>query len=121
MRHDLAPLTGRTVVDPERLHLALTTVVHDGLALEDQEAIVGEAEIAAAVFDHRGYPAGAVGVVGPVERLVPEGKASAALVGRRPRNRPRVVPRHGRRPGGRARLSPPGASIGCPHRIGLRS
>ena len=56
-----------------------TTVVHDGLALEDQEAIVGEAEIAAAVFDHRGYPAGAVGVVGPVERLVPEGKASAAL------------------------------------------
>ncbi len=79
VRHDLAPLTGRTVVDPERLHLALTTVVHDGLALEDQEAIVGEAEIAAAVFDHRGYPAGAVGVVGPVERLVPEGTASAAL------------------------------------------
>jgi DNA-binding IclR family transcriptional regulator len=79
VRHDLAPLTGRTVVDPERLHLVLTTVVHDGLAVEDQEAIVGEAEIAAAVFDHHGYPAGAVGVVGPVERLVPDGQASTVL------------------------------------------
>ena len=47
------------------------------MAIEDQEAIVGEAEIAAPVFDHRGRPVGAIGVVGPVERLLVEGTSSS--------------------------------------------
>ena len=38
----------------------------EGTALEDGEAIVGEAEIAAPVFDDRGHSVGAIGVVGPV-------------------------------------------------------
>ncbi len=54
---------------------ALADVVRDGVALEDQEAVVGEAEIAAAVFDHLGHPAGAIGVVGSLERLMPDGPA----------------------------------------------
>ena len=41
--------------------------------MDDQEAIVGEAGIAAAVFDHRGQPVGAIGVTGAVERLLPSG------------------------------------------------
>ena len=79
MRTELRPLTGRTVTDPDRLAATFDSIVRDGLAIEDQEAIVGEAEIAAAVFDHRGHPAGAVGVVGPVERLIVEGQAAATL------------------------------------------
>ena len=59
---------------------AVDGVAEDGIAVEDQEAIVGEAEIAAAVFDHRGHPAGAIGVVGPVERLIPNGGPSPSLV-----------------------------------------
>ncbi len=73
------PLTGRTLVDPVALEAALIEVATRGIAVEDQEAIVGEAEIAAPVFDHRGHPVGSIGVVGPVERLHPDG-ASASLV-----------------------------------------
>jgi len=69
----MAPLTGRTITDPERLEEALAHVVADGIAIEDQEAIVGEAEIAATVFDHRGRAVGAIGVVGAVDRLLPDG------------------------------------------------
>jgi DNA-binding IclR family transcriptional regulator len=76
---ELTPLTGRTTVDPARLREELERVVAAGVAAEDQEAIVGEAEIAAAVFDHRGAPAGAIGVVGPVERVAPDGPAPALV------------------------------------------
>jgi DNA-binding IclR family transcriptional regulator len=77
---ELMPLTGRTVTDPEVLEAALTAVSEEGTALEDEEAIVGEAEIAAPVFDDRGHSVGAIGVVGPVERLLPEGRQAAAVV-----------------------------------------
>jgi DNA-binding IclR family transcriptional regulator len=73
LREPLNPLTGRTAVDPEAVRDGLLQVVVDGVALEDQEAVVGEAEIAATVFDHRGHPAGAIGVAGSVERLMPDG------------------------------------------------
>lgn len=75
----LPALTGRTITDPERLREELAGVTRDGYALEDQEAIVGEVEIAAPVFDHRGMPAGALGLVGPVERLAPEGHPAPAF------------------------------------------
>ncbi len=76
----LAALTGRTITDPTELAAALDRIVAEGIATEDQEAIVGEAEIAGAVFDHRGHPVGAVGVVGTVERLMPDGPAPALMV-----------------------------------------
>jgi DNA-binding IclR family transcriptional regulator len=67
----LERLTGRTMTDPAALKRALDRIVRSGVATGNQEAIIGEAEIAAAVFDHRGAPVGAVGVAGPVERLLP--------------------------------------------------
>ena len=70
----LMRLTGRTIVDPAELRRSLETVHADGLAFEDQEAVIGEAEVAAPIFDHDGHPVGAIGVVGPVERLLPAGE-----------------------------------------------
>jgi DNA-binding IclR family transcriptional regulator len=76
---DLSPLTGRTMTEPSLLRAALEEISTLGVAVEDQEAVVGEAEIASPVFDHRGEPAGAIGVVGPVERLLPDGPAPALI------------------------------------------
>ena len=69
-----ARLTGRTVVDAGDLRRALDRIRHDGVAIEDQEAVIGEAEIAAPVFGHDAHAVGAIGVVGPVERLLPGGE-----------------------------------------------
>lgn len=76
---DLLRLTGRTIVEHDALRRELESVARSGVSVEDQEAVVGEAEIAAPVFDHRGRPAGAIGVVGPVERLMPS-EPDAAIV-----------------------------------------
>jgi DNA-binding IclR family transcriptional regulator len=77
---ELPPLTGRTVTEPAALAAALDSVAAEGSALEDEEAIVGEAEIAAPVFDDLVHSVGAIGVVGPAERLVQGGKPAPALV-----------------------------------------
>lgn len=70
----LPRLTGRTIVEPDQLRTALESIRREGHALEDQEAVIGEAELAAPVIDHDGHAVGAIGVVGPVERLLPEGR-----------------------------------------------
>jgi DNA-binding IclR family transcriptional regulator len=72
----LPRLTGRTLTNRAALDAELGRVVEGGVALEDQEAIVGEAGVAAALFDHRGAVVGAIGVAGPVERLLPDGPAA---------------------------------------------
>ena len=77
---DLIALTGRTVIDGAILDATLTEIARVGVALEDGEAIIGEAEIAAPVFDDMGHSVGAIGVVGPVERLVREGRPAAAVL-----------------------------------------
>lgn len=77
---DLVALTGRTVIDGATLDTVLTEIAREGVALEDGEAIVGEAEIAAPVFDDMGHSVGAIGVVGPVERLVREGRPAMAVL-----------------------------------------
>jgi DNA-binding IclR family transcriptional regulator len=77
----LPRLTGRTLVDRRELERALERIRRDGVAIEDQEAIIGEAEIAAAVVDHAGHAVGAIGVVGPVERLLVDGFARPDLAG----------------------------------------
>ena len=73
LRFERVPLTGRTIVDEVALDEALAAVRRDGFAIEDQEAVLGEAEVAAAVLDHVGVPIGAIGVVGPAGRLLPDG------------------------------------------------
>ena len=76
----LPQLTGRTIVDPHALALSLDSIALAGFATEDQEALIGEAELASAVFDHRGHPVGAIGVAGPAERVMPSGPANALVV-----------------------------------------
>jgi len=71
----LPRLTGRTIADPHELAEALDAVAADGVAYEDQEAIVGEAEIAAPILDHRLLAVGAIGVAGPAGRLLERGRA----------------------------------------------
>jgi DNA-binding IclR family transcriptional regulator len=69
----LPRLTGTTITVKRSLDADLKRARTAGVAVDDQEAIVGEAGIAAAVFDHRGLPVGAIGVTGAVERLLPSG------------------------------------------------
>ncbi|HXF37091.1 MAG TPA: IclR family transcriptional regulator [Actinomycetota bacterium] len=75
----LPRLTGRTITERSLLGVELERVTRMGMALEDEEAIVGEGGIAAAVFDHLGEPVGAIGVAGPVERVFPEGPAEGLV------------------------------------------
>jgi DNA-binding IclR family transcriptional regulator len=66
----LRALTGRTRTTPEAVRKALAAAADKGVAVENQEANVGDAGIAAAVFDHSGRPVGSIGVVGPADRLL---------------------------------------------------
>jgi DNA-binding IclR family transcriptional regulator len=62
-RLPLPKLTGRTIVDPKRLTAQLEQVREGGLASASDEAILGEAELAAPIFDAEDAVVGAVGVV----------------------------------------------------------
>jgi DNA-binding IclR family transcriptional regulator len=66
---ELAMLTGETVVDPLALLEQLERVTAVGYAVESGEAAIGDAGIAAPVLDRDGV-VGAIGLVGPVERLL---------------------------------------------------
>lgn len=66
----LRALTGRTRTTPEAVRKALGSVRDKGFAVENQEANVGDAGIAAAIHDHSGRAVGSLGVVGPAERLL---------------------------------------------------
>ena len=70
---ELTVLTGASITDPHALAEQMEQVRRTGFALEDQEAALGDAGIAAPVFDRSGDVVGAIGVVGAVERLSGEG------------------------------------------------
>jgi DNA-binding IclR family transcriptional regulator len=65
----LPVLTGSTITDPARLAEELAEARRSGYAVEDGEAAIGDAGIAAPVFDRDGA-VGAIGLIGPVERLL---------------------------------------------------
>jgi DNA-binding IclR family transcriptional regulator len=67
---DLAPLTGHTRTTRAALGRSLAQVRKHGYAVEDQEATVGDAGLAAPIFGRDTVVAGAVGVVGAAERLL---------------------------------------------------
>lgn len=67
---NLAKLTGAGVDDPAELDRQMREVRAVGHASDAQEAMLGEASIAAPVFDNTGAVAGAIGVVGAVERIL---------------------------------------------------
>jgi DNA-binding IclR family transcriptional regulator len=73
MAAGLAPLTGRTKTTRAALSRALAQVRKNGYAVEDQEATVGDAGVAAPIMNRHGTVAGAIGVVGPAERLLAPG------------------------------------------------
>ncbi|MGW7201581.1 IclR family transcriptional regulator [Streptomyces chryseus] len=67
---ELARVTGASIDDPDVLEAQLCTVREVGYALDNQEATLGDASIAAPVFDHTGEVTGAIALVGPVERFL---------------------------------------------------
>jgi DNA-binding IclR family transcriptional regulator len=70
---DLAPLTGRTKTTRGALGRSLAAVRSAGYAVENEEATVGDAGIAAPILGRDGLAAGAIGVVGPADRLLAAG------------------------------------------------
>ena len=70
MAEERAPLTGRTRTTRAALGQALAQVRRRGYAIEDQEATVGDAGIAAPIVSREGTVAGSIGLVGPAERLL---------------------------------------------------
>ncbi|MEW2395769.1 IclR family transcriptional regulator [Streptomyces sp. NPDC046862] len=69
---DLAVLTGASLTGREELDRHLRDVFRTGYAVEDQESAIGDAGIASPVFDRSGQVVGAIGIVGPVERMLDE-------------------------------------------------
>ena len=61
----LRSLTGETIVDPAVLEGALAEVVERGYAVEDEEAVLGEASVAVPVADRDGVAVAAIAVVLP--------------------------------------------------------
>jgi DNA-binding IclR family transcriptional regulator len=61
----LRSMTGETITLPEVLRSQLDVVYETGIALEQDEAVLGESAIAAPVFDASGSVVGAIGVVEP--------------------------------------------------------
>jgi DNA-binding IclR family transcriptional regulator len=70
---DLAPLTGRTKTTRGALTRVLGQVRAAGYAIENEEATVGDAGIAAPVLGRDDAVAGAIGVVGSAGRLLAPG------------------------------------------------
>jgi DNA-binding IclR family transcriptional regulator len=79
----LVALTGRTVTEPAVLAEQLKQVTEVGYAVESQEATLGDAGIAAPVFDRMGAVAGAIGLIGPVERLLDDERRQSYAIATR--------------------------------------
>lgn len=67
--HDLTRLTDCTITDVEQLRKELRRVKERGYAVSFGERQAGAGSIAAPVLDHRGQPAAAISVCGPLERF----------------------------------------------------
>jgi DNA-binding IclR family transcriptional regulator len=61
----LRSMTGETITSPTELATDLASVRESGLALEEEEALLGECGVAAPVFDASAGVVGAIGVVVP--------------------------------------------------------
>jgi DNA-binding IclR family transcriptional regulator len=74
MSDGLPRLTGHTLSTTAKLKRELESVRTRGYAVEREEAVLGEAGVAAPIFDRSAAPVGAVGVAGPRERLLRRGR-----------------------------------------------
>jgi DNA-binding IclR family transcriptional regulator len=73
----LQPLTGLTVTDPVALRRQLNVARERGYAVEAHAAALGDAGIAAPIYDVSGRVVGAIGIVGPADRLLPADRQEA--------------------------------------------
>ena len=62
---NLRSMTGETITSPERLREQLGQVRSSGIAVEQDEAVIGESSLASPVFDSFGEAVGAIAVVMP--------------------------------------------------------
>lgn len=62
---DLRSMTGETITSPDDLREQLDDVRSGGIAVEQDEAVLGESALASPVFDSSGTAVGAIGVVIP--------------------------------------------------------
>jgi len=77
------PRLTKQTLDAPGLRLELASIRDQGVAIEHDEAVLGESSAAAPIFDHAGHAVGAIGVVDASERLYPRAlaKGVAAAVG----------------------------------------
>jgi DNA-binding IclR family transcriptional regulator len=68
------------VTEGDVLAAELERVLDRGWAADVQELVVGEASVAAPIHDRRGVTVGAIGISGPIERLLEDGAARNDLV-----------------------------------------
>jgi len=76
----LARFTPTTITEPDVLRAELRQVRERGWATDHEELVEGEGSYAAAVRDRRGIVVGAIGISGPVQRLLPDGAPDTDLV-----------------------------------------
>jgi DNA-binding IclR family transcriptional regulator len=60
---ELRSMTGETITSPDELRDQLDTIRSVGVAVEQDEAVIGESSLASPVFDSYGEAVGAIGVV----------------------------------------------------------
>jgi len=77
---DLARYTSATITERELLEAELRAVSERGWAEEVEELLVGESSLAAPIEDRRGVTVGAIGISGPVERMMDDGASRIDLV-----------------------------------------
>jgi len=77
---DLAGYTSGTITDRAALEAELRVVEERGWADDVEELVVGEASLAAPIEDRRGVTVGAIGISGPVERMMHNGGPRTDLV-----------------------------------------
>ena len=75
----LRSMTGDTITDPAVLADQLEQIRATGIAMEAEEAVLGECAAAAAVFDSTGEAAGAIALVVPAARWPLDPEAMDAL------------------------------------------
>ena len=93
LQSTLKALTPYTVTDPARLSSQLAKARRDGVAYESEEAVLGNACVAAPIFNSASQPAAAVSIAGPPLRLRAEQRAPLAR-----RAAARITSRIGGRP-----------------------
>jgi DNA-binding IclR family transcriptional regulator len=69
----LTRFTSATITDADELRIHLREITERGWAADIEELVEGEASYAAPIKDRRGLAVGAIGISGPVERLLRDG------------------------------------------------